>query len=269
MAETDVAEVPRCPVCAGPVGGSDELPVLGCPRCGTPHHADCWEYHGGCAVYGCREQAPPEAVEVAAWPVALRDYRSWLRLVGQTRRATVVFAVSCMVVAHLAVLGLAWAESASLLVLLAPLLPLLLSVLSFVLLERRGLELRRRLEPLTGGSPFDEAVSARQSARWLAGARSDLGAGGSGFVRIYGPPALVALLLLVPTAALAGAGELVFLALFDLFILYLARDSFVGMRQEQAILIARFAATFSPNRRVAGGKGKGEGKDGTPAPEPD
>lgn len=38
-----------CPVCACPIEGD---PVT-CPRCATPHHADCWEYSGGCAIFGC------------------------------------------------------------------------------------------------------------------------------------------------------------------------------------------------------------------------
>ena len=38
-----------CPVCGTAV---DEGPGQ-CKRCGTPHHAECWEYLGGCAVYAC------------------------------------------------------------------------------------------------------------------------------------------------------------------------------------------------------------------------
>jgi len=38
-----------CPVCANPLGAE----ARGCPRCATPHHSDCWDYFGGCAVYGC------------------------------------------------------------------------------------------------------------------------------------------------------------------------------------------------------------------------
>ncbi|MBI4860485.1 MAG: redoxin domain-containing protein [Candidatus Riflebacteria bacterium] len=39
-----------CRVCAQPVA-SDQCTV--CPRCGAPHHQDCWAYNGGCTVYGC------------------------------------------------------------------------------------------------------------------------------------------------------------------------------------------------------------------------
>ena len=38
-----------CPVCATAV--KDE--IASCPRCETPHHPDCWDYTGGCAVFGC------------------------------------------------------------------------------------------------------------------------------------------------------------------------------------------------------------------------
>lgn len=31
--------------------------VVGCPRCDTPHHADCWDYAGGCSTYACGAKA--------------------------------------------------------------------------------------------------------------------------------------------------------------------------------------------------------------------
>lgn len=39
----------NCPVCASPLGESPRF----CTVCGTPHHRDCWDYLGGCAIYGC------------------------------------------------------------------------------------------------------------------------------------------------------------------------------------------------------------------------
>jgi len=44
-----------CPVCACAMTGSDELQI--CETCDTPHHKDCWEYTGGCAIFGCRKGA--------------------------------------------------------------------------------------------------------------------------------------------------------------------------------------------------------------------
>jgi hypothetical protein len=40
-----------CAVCRHPVYPER---LIECHRCETSHHADCWEYNGGCAVYGCR-----------------------------------------------------------------------------------------------------------------------------------------------------------------------------------------------------------------------
>jgi hypothetical protein len=44
---------PVCPVCGEPIGVAPTI----CPECETPHHWDCWEYNGGCAIYGCPMQA--------------------------------------------------------------------------------------------------------------------------------------------------------------------------------------------------------------------
>jgi len=43
----------ECPVCGHRVEGDGR----NCPKCGTPHHADCWKYSGGCAIYGCEARA--------------------------------------------------------------------------------------------------------------------------------------------------------------------------------------------------------------------
>lgn len=47
----------RCPVCAESVSGPSN-PIIGCPRCATPHHRACWVYNTGCSIYGCSAQAP-------------------------------------------------------------------------------------------------------------------------------------------------------------------------------------------------------------------
>ena len=44
----EVADI-ECPHCHATVSGES----VTCPECGTPHHQDCWEYYGGCGVYGC------------------------------------------------------------------------------------------------------------------------------------------------------------------------------------------------------------------------
>jgi hypothetical protein len=38
-----------CPICTTPLAE----PLIRCPRCRAPHHRECWEYLGRCAVYGC------------------------------------------------------------------------------------------------------------------------------------------------------------------------------------------------------------------------
>ncbi len=46
-------EVPgMCPVCNTTL----EEPLHKCRECKTYHHADCWEYNNGCAIYGCRSR---------------------------------------------------------------------------------------------------------------------------------------------------------------------------------------------------------------------
>lgn len=39
-----------CRVCGAEL--TDKLML--CQRCETPHHQDCWDYNGGCAIYGCQ-----------------------------------------------------------------------------------------------------------------------------------------------------------------------------------------------------------------------
>lgn len=44
-----------CRVCGEALG---EAPLVACGSCSTPHHRDCFEYLGRCAVYGCGGDAP-------------------------------------------------------------------------------------------------------------------------------------------------------------------------------------------------------------------
>ena len=41
-----------CPVCGCPLDAG----VVACQGCATPHHAECWEYEGVCATYGCGQR---------------------------------------------------------------------------------------------------------------------------------------------------------------------------------------------------------------------
>lgn len=46
------AEAPLCKICCGPI--EDPRRRVVCAVCRTPHHDDCWEFNGGCSVYGCK-----------------------------------------------------------------------------------------------------------------------------------------------------------------------------------------------------------------------
>ena len=49
VATSSLSENVRCPVCASAV----DFDAVVCPRCSTPHHRECWQYIGGCAIFGC------------------------------------------------------------------------------------------------------------------------------------------------------------------------------------------------------------------------
>ena len=56
LAAVEVKRGSECPVCGNKIDKG-----VNCPGCGTPHHEDCWEYFGGCSIYGCKSQAEPRA----------------------------------------------------------------------------------------------------------------------------------------------------------------------------------------------------------------
>ena len=61
---------PRCVVCRTELPPDPHL----CPRCETPHHRDCWDYNGGCAVFGCsvaQARTPPRP-QLPPWQVRER-----------------------------------------------------------------------------------------------------------------------------------------------------------------------------------------------------
>ncbi|MBI3891326.1 MAG: hypothetical protein HY303_07330, partial [Candidatus Wallbacteria bacterium] len=43
---------PICQVCSQEMG-ADKRPLMECPSCQTRHHQECWDYAGGCSVFGC------------------------------------------------------------------------------------------------------------------------------------------------------------------------------------------------------------------------
>lgn len=63
----DVAPASRealvCPFCKDAVGAASEH--VECTKCGTWHHAACFQEYSGCAVFGCGEQRSREGERVA------------------------------------------------------------------------------------------------------------------------------------------------------------------------------------------------------------
>lgn len=49
----EAPEAPRCPCCDDPLA---DLPGVRCQDCDTWHHQDCWDFLGGCSIYGCGGQ---------------------------------------------------------------------------------------------------------------------------------------------------------------------------------------------------------------------
>lgn len=45
-------EETECSVCGDPLRER----IVYCSKCKTPHHLDCWQYFGSCAVYGCGQK---------------------------------------------------------------------------------------------------------------------------------------------------------------------------------------------------------------------
>lgn len=48
----EVVGPPTCKVCGEPISGELVL----CTACKTPHHRDCWEFVGGCSIFGCQSK---------------------------------------------------------------------------------------------------------------------------------------------------------------------------------------------------------------------
>lgn len=54
-----------CPVC----GDGLDAAVVRCDACSTPHHQECWDFAGQCAVYACTGTGPAAAPEPAELPL--------------------------------------------------------------------------------------------------------------------------------------------------------------------------------------------------------
>src|SRR5262245_57241008 len=67
---TSVATGAVCPICQTGIASNEAS--TNCPTCHTPHHQECWNEIGGCAIYGCESahaSSKPDEQEPAmsAW----------------------------------------------------------------------------------------------------------------------------------------------------------------------------------------------------------
>jgi hypothetical protein len=62
MADREETGKYSCRVCSY---GVSDAEAVACARCLSPHHRDCWEFTGGCSLYGCgcTDQVPFESVQ--------------------------------------------------------------------------------------------------------------------------------------------------------------------------------------------------------------
>jgi len=44
----------NCPICGNGIDNKEDL--VWCGQCQTPHHLECYNWAGGCAVFGCNNQ---------------------------------------------------------------------------------------------------------------------------------------------------------------------------------------------------------------------
>ncbi len=50
----------NCPYCHQELGPLRLEPAVRCPSCDSQHHSECWQEHGGCAVFRCRRAPSPD-----------------------------------------------------------------------------------------------------------------------------------------------------------------------------------------------------------------
>ena len=78
-----------CSVCQTPIE-RDEAACL-CPECRSPHHRECWDEIGGCAIYGCtlmpRSEKPASAEQAGRGTEAWGDDKTCPRCGRQIRAA--------------------------------------------------------------------------------------------------------------------------------------------------------------------------------------
>ena len=59
----EVVKAGKCPVCSDGGGSLDRR----CRGCNAAYHAECWDYLGGCAIFGCEDRYRPEQPRQRDW----------------------------------------------------------------------------------------------------------------------------------------------------------------------------------------------------------
>lgn len=70
-AETAVARAAGqslCAVCQAPLQAGED--IVTCPDCEAPYHRECWDYNGGCGLYGCDQAPETELLQDVEIPVS-------------------------------------------------------------------------------------------------------------------------------------------------------------------------------------------------------
>ena len=94
----------HCPYCAdaAPDGGAHD-----CPTCGAPHHEDCWQENGGCAVFGCASAPRADAQTAELPPIAPESAEEVPRRRSRSRGVLIAGGVILLLIALAAAGGAA------------------------------------------------------------------------------------------------------------------------------------------------------------------
>jgi hypothetical protein len=97
-----------CPYCRFPI--KEEAAVVVCSACGAPHHGECWDENGGCAVVACSAGPHVSAQAALAVPVAVpaspeprppRRSRRWVAVTaGAVALSAIGAAAAVMLIRH-------------------------------------------------------------------------------------------------------------------------------------------------------------------------
>lgn len=59
LSVAEVVKAGKCPVCSDSSGQITKR----CKGCNSAYHPECWDYLGGCAIFGCEDRYPPRQKE--------------------------------------------------------------------------------------------------------------------------------------------------------------------------------------------------------------